>query len=166
MIIIGLLLLWSAIPALSQNAPGRDFFPWWDTPVTRDLNLSEEQHRQIQQVAREYRDKLIDLRANMEKADNAVTDMMDDDRPEQQKLFTAIDRLVTARGELTRTFTQMAARMRLVLNTQQWRELQRRRPRPQLQGQPGQPGVIQPRPMRNNPIEGQRPRQPIDEENQ
>lgn len=114
----------------SAQAPGRDFFPWWDMPVARDLNLSDDQMKQIRSTAREYRDRIIDLRASMEKADNELNDLMDEERPEQAKLFASIDRLVATRGELTRVFSQMAVKMRMVLTPQQWKELQRRRPRP------------------------------------
>jgi Spy/CpxP family protein refolding chaperone len=112
-------------------------------PVARDLNLSDDQVQQIRTTAREYRDRIVDLRASMEKADNALNDLMEEDRPDQQKLFAAVDRLVAARAELTRVFSQMAVRMRLVLTPQQWKELQRRRPRPVMQ--PVIPGPNAPR---------------------
>jgi Spy/CpxP family protein refolding chaperone len=137
------------------QAPGREFFPWWDLPVARDLNLSEEQVQQIRATAREYRDRIVDLRAGMEKADNALNDLMEEDRPDQQKLFAAVDRLVTARAELTRVFSQMAVRMRLVLTPQQWKELQRRRPRPVMQPNLPRPNAPQNQPPR--PVQQQDP---------
>lgn len=132
------------------QAPGRDFFPWWDMPIARDLNLTDDQMKQIRATAREYRDRIIDLRAGMEKADNALNDLMEEDKPDQQKLFAAIDRLVSERGELTRVFSQMAVRMRMVLTPQQWRELQRRRPRPVIQPNGPRPNLP------NNPPNPQR----------
>jgi Spy/CpxP family protein refolding chaperone len=122
-----------AVMAVGQT---RDFFPWWDMPVSKNLNLTEEQTRQIHSTVREYRDRLVDLRATLEKAENQLGDLMNDDQPDQQKANGAIEKAVQARAELTRTFAQMGFKLRMVLTPQQWRQLQRSRPMP---GQPGRP---------------------------
>jgi Spy/CpxP family protein refolding chaperone len=160
-----LVLLCLATLSFAQ-APGRDFFPWWDMPLARDLNLSDDQMKQIRATAREFRDRIIDLRAGMEKADNALNDLMEEDRPDQQKLYAAIDHLVNARGELTRVFSQMAVRMRMILTPQQWRELQRRRPRPVMQpdARPNGPALNGPLPngpLPNGPRNQPKPPRPI-----
>jgi Spy/CpxP family protein refolding chaperone len=151
-----LLLFTLAALAAAQT---RDFFPWWDMPISRNLNLSEDQTRQIHATVREYRDKLVDLRANLEKSENALSDLMNEDQPDQQKANGAIERAVQARAELTRTFAQMGFRLRAVLTPQQWRQLQRARPLPQ----PGRPMQEQPRPpfQPNQP----RPGPPLHEDN-
>ncbi len=120
--VMGVLLL-----AGVASAQPRDMFPWWETPIVRDLNLSEDQMRQIQSIVRENRDKLVDLRAAVEKADHAVNDLMNDDRPDLAKFSASLDRQSAARAELTKVFSLMGFRIRMVLNQQQWRELQRRR---------------------------------------
>ncbi|MBI3681975.1 MAG: periplasmic heavy metal sensor [Acidobacteria bacterium] len=127
---LGILFIFLAGSVFAQ--PTRDFFPWWETPVVRDLNLNEEQTRQIQSTVREYRDRLVDLRGAVEKAENQLSDLMNEDHPDEKRLNAAIDRLVSARGELTRAFTQMGFKLRIVLTQQQWRELQKRRPRPPM----------------------------------
>ena len=53
------LLAFLAIPALAQ-AP-RGFFAWWDSPIARDLNLTDSQVRQIRTTVREYRPQLVRL---------------------------------------------------------------------------------------------------------
>lgn len=136
-------------------AQTRDFFPWWDTPIARNLNLSEDQHRQIHSTVREYRDKLVDLRANLEKSENALSDLMNDDHPDLQKANPVIERAVQARAELTRTFAQMGIRLRAVLTPQQWKQLQRNRPMPGVPGAPGIPG----RPMQNQSMPMRGPNQ-------
>jgi len=45
---------------------------------------------------------------------------------DQRKANEAIDHLATARGELTRTLSQMTLRLRTILTSEQWQELQRR----------------------------------------
>ncbi len=124
---------------LSAQQP-RDFFPWWDMPVARTLNLTEDQTRQIQSIVREHRDRLVDLRGAIEKAENQLSDIMDEDRPDPAKANAAIDRVATARADLTRAFSQMGLKLRLVLTPAQWRDLQSKRPKPPLPGQPIPPG--------------------------
>ena len=134
----------------------RDFFPWWETPIARDLNLSDDQTQKIQAIVREYRDRLIDLRANVEKSDNQLTDLVNEDHPDSQKVNAAIERILTARTELTRAVAQMGFRLRMVLTPQQWKELQKRRPLPQRFG----PDGAGPRP----PLRKGDPRRPLPED--
>lgn len=121
LILIALLMA----PALAQTPRG--LMNWWDTPLVRDLNLSPDQRRQIQDTVREYRSKLIDLRAVTEKAEADVEDTFNDETLDQRRATDAIERLANARADLIRTFSQMSLRMRTVLTPDQWRELQQRR---------------------------------------
>jgi hypothetical protein len=47
---------------------------------------------------------------------------------DQAKANQAIERLIAARTDLTRTLSQMSLRLRTVLTEQQWHDLQRLRP--------------------------------------
>lgn len=136
-----MILLLAVLPAAAQNPRG--IFNWWDSPLARDLNLTESQREQIRSTVRDYRAKLIDLRAAIEKAEIEVEDSFNDDTLNQQRASEAIERLATARGDMIRTFSQMSLKMRTVLTQEQWRELQRRRPR--MYGAPGEgPGPGRP----------------------
>ena len=106
-----------------------EFNRWWDSPLVNDLKLSADQQTQIRTVVREYRSKLIDLRAAVQKSEGDVQEFFNDDPLDQRRASEAIDRLVAARGELTRAMSQMSLRLRAVLTGEQWRELQKRRPR-------------------------------------
>lgn len=112
-------------PALAQTPRG--LMNWWDSPLARDLNLNPEQRRQIRETVREYRGKLIDLRATIEKAEADVEDTFNDETLDQKKATDAIERLAEARADLIRTFSQMSLRMRSMLTQDQWRQLQQRR---------------------------------------
>lgn len=131
-----LLTLLFLLPAAAQNPRG--IFNWWDSPLARDLNLTDSQREQIRATVREYRTKLIDLRAAIDKAEVEVEDAFNEDNLNQQRASEAIERLAVARGDMIRTFSQMSLKMRSVLTQEQWRELQRRRPR--MEGGPG-PGM-------------------------
>ena len=138
--ILGVLLLAYAA-AFAQGQASRSMFPWWDSPVARDLNLSEDQARQIRGALREQRSHLIDLRAALEKAEGDVEDLFNEETIDQKRTAEAIEKLVQARTDLTRVFSMLSLKLRAVLTPQQWRELQRRRPQPPsppMRG-PGQP---------------------------
>ena len=128
-------VLWLALPVLvCAQGPrgGRGGFPggfgmqWWDNPVASGLNLTEAQNQQIRGIVREYRGKLIDLRAAEEKAQGDLQDVFNDAPADQRRANEAIDRMGTARGEATKTIAQMSLRMRNVLSTEQWQQLRQR----------------------------------------
>jgi Spy/CpxP family protein refolding chaperone len=125
LIVLTLMAGWT----LSAQAP-RGFFNWWDSPIAKDLNLSDDQTKQIRAVVRDYRTKLIDARASLEKAEAEMEDSFNDESLSQARAGDAIERLVAARSEMTRTVSQMSLRLRGVLTHEQWTELQRRRPGP------------------------------------
>lgn len=140
-----LAFLLCALPAAAQNPRG--IFNWWDTPMARDLNLTETQRQQIRSTLRDFRGKIIDLRAAIEKAELEVEDSFNSENLDQQRATAAIDRLAIARGDMIRVFSQMSLQMRTVLTQEQWRELQQRRPRMQPGGPagPAGPGMGGPR---------------------
>jgi len=135
---LALLVCLLSVPLLAQ--PPRGFFPWWDSPIAKDLNLSEDQTKQIRTVVREYRSKLIDQRAAVEKAEGEFEDQFNDDLFNERRAGDALERLITARGEMTRTLSQMSLRLRAVLTAEQYRELQKRRPQRRQDGRMGGPG--------------------------
>ena len=107
----------------------RGFYAWWSTPVVRDLNLSRDQRQQIRATIQDYRPRLIELRAELNSAEQDLESEFNRDSVDSQKANQAIERLVAARGELTRTLSHMSLTLRAVLTGQQWQELQRRRPK-------------------------------------
>ena len=120
--------------------------------MAKDLNLSEDQTKQIRTVVREYRSKLIDQRATVEKAEGEFEDQFNDELFDQRRAGDALERLITARGDMTRSLSQMSLRLRAVLTADQYRELQKRRPQMQ-------PGQMMRRNMQNRGPNGQPGRQ-------
>ena len=127
--LVGLLIVAAAF-AMAQ-AP--DDFPWWERPIAKNLNLSPEQQKQIRATVREYRDRLIELRANVQKAEARLQDEMNEDQVNEARASEAIEKLVAARSEMMRAVSQMSLKLRTVLTPQQW---QRLRMRLSQQGQP------------------------------
>jgi Spy/CpxP family protein refolding chaperone len=88
--------------------------------------LSEAQNTQIRAIVREYRTKLIDLRAAEDKAQGDLQDVFNDTPNDQRKANDAIDRLAGARADATKTLSQMSLRLRNVLTAEQWQQLRDR----------------------------------------
>ena len=59
------------------------------------------------------------------------------DPVDQVRANQAIERLIAARSDLTRTLSQLSLKLRTLLSEQQWHELQRLRPAGGIDG--GQP---------------------------
>ncbi len=112
--------------ALAQLPKG--FYAWWGSPVVKDLNLSDEQRKQIRFTIRDYRPHLVELRAEAERAEEDLEYQFNQQPVDIRKASEAIDRLAAARSNLTRTLSQMSLKLRTVLTQQQWQELQKRRP--------------------------------------
>ena len=128
-----LILLFAGLSFAAFAQLPRGFYPWWDQDVVKNLNLTDTQSRDIRVIVREYRGKLIEQRAALEKAESELQDLFDDDNVDSKRAGQAIEELANARLNLTRTFSQLALRLRLVLTPEQWRELQKRREEVQQQ---------------------------------
>jgi len=107
-------------PALWEGA-------WWNSPIVQNMDLSETQRKDIRGTVRQYRGHLLDLREAVQRADSDLEIALNENPLDQRKANDAIDRLATARGELTRTLSQMTLRLRSILTNEQWQELQRRK---------------------------------------
>jgi len=124
--LLALALLFSA--AVSAQMP-KGIYAWWSRPqIARDLNLSPSQREQIRATVQQYRPHLLNVRIAVNQAEQALADQFNRNPVDPAKTNEAIERLVDARSDLTRTLTQLSLKLRLVLNAQQWEELQRRRP--------------------------------------
>jgi Spy/CpxP family protein refolding chaperone len=106
-------------PALWEGA-------WWNSPIVQNLDLTEAQRKDIRGTVREYRGHLLDLREAVQRADSDLEIALGENPLDQRKANEAIEHLATARGELTRTLSQMTLRLRTILTSDQWQELQRR----------------------------------------
>jgi Spy/CpxP family protein refolding chaperone len=100
--------------------------PWWNSSLAQDLNLTDAQKTDINGIVKDYRTKMMDLRGTVEKADKDVAAAFGESPVDQRKANEAIERLAAARGDLTRTLSQMSLKLRVVLTADQWQSLQQR----------------------------------------
>ncbi len=103
-------------------------YAWWSSPVAQDLKLSDEQRKQIRQTIKQYRPRLLELRAEVERAETDLDREFNQPAVDSRRASETIDRFASARGDLTRTLSQMSLKLRTVLKPEQWDELQRKRP--------------------------------------
>jgi Spy/CpxP family protein refolding chaperone len=119
-------------PLASAQAPRPR--PWWESPIVNKLDLSDAQTKQIAATVSDYREKLRDLRAAVNRAEAGLESVFNEDPVDQKKANDAIEQISNARTELFRTTSQMDLKLRTVLTAQQWQELrseqQGRGPRP------------------------------------
>lgn len=150
---VAFVALAAALPMAAQMGGGPSFFPWWESPLTQDLNLTEDQNSRIRQVLSETRNDIIRSRAAVEEAEGELSDLMSSDTIDMSRGERITEKLVKARGDLTRHVTLMSIRLRSVLTPDQWRELQKKQRefrRPGFRGMRPPPGRHPGEPDRND----------------
>jgi Spy/CpxP family protein refolding chaperone len=114
------------LAAVSGVAQNRANFPWWNSPVVQDLGLNAAQSQKIRQVVRSYRDRLLDARNAVQKAEGALEDLMNEPEVDPEAAKPVIERVSAARANSSRVLLEMSVQLRSVLTLDQWRQLVRR----------------------------------------
>jgi hypothetical protein len=110
----------------AAKAQNRAEFPWWNSPVVADIGLSADQTTHIRQIVRSYRNRLLDARNNVQKAEGDLEDVMNDEHVTLDTTKPVIEKLAAARAASTRVVLEMDIELRSVLTFDQWRLLVRR----------------------------------------
>ena len=98
---------------------------FWNNPnLVKQLNLSDDQRKAMDGILQDHRMKLIDLRANLQKAEVEMVPLMKADTPDEKAIEAQIDKVVTARAELERANAHFLLDIRLQLKPDQWKQLQ------------------------------------------
>jgi protein CpxP len=98
---------------------------WWkNSEVVAKLQLSDAQIKQIEDTFLDYRLKLIDLHAEVERQETRLQPLIEADRPDEAKVSAQIDLVIAARGKLEKANTMMMLAIRKVLTVEQWKKLQ------------------------------------------
>jgi len=114
------------LAVVSVAAQNRANFPWWNSPVVGDLGLNAAQSQKIRQVVRSYRDRLLDARNAVQKAEGALEDLMNEPEVDPEAAKPVIERVSAARANSSRVLLEMSVQLRSVLTLDQWRQLVRR----------------------------------------
>jgi Spy/CpxP family protein refolding chaperone len=98
---------------------------WWNNPgIIERLKLTDEQRKGMDAILLQHREKLIDLRANLEKAELAMQPLMGADTPNDAAITAQIDKVVQARADLERANARFLLAIRDKLNADQWKQIQ------------------------------------------
>jgi Spy/CpxP family protein refolding chaperone len=98
---------------------------WWNNPnVVERLKLTDEQRKAFDSIFLTHREKLIDLRANVEKAELEMEPLMRDDPPNEAKILAQIDKVAQARAELEKANARFLLAIRAKLTPEQWKLVQ------------------------------------------
>lgn len=133
---------------------------WWNDPgVVDKLKLTDQQRKDMDAIMQDHREKLIDLRASVEKAEVAMQPMIQADQPNEAAILAQIDKIAQARAELEKGNARFLLALRAKLTPDQWKALQdlraeRRDRRMWRRGGPGAgpgPGGNAPAPPAANP---------------
>jgi Spy/CpxP family protein refolding chaperone len=104
---------------------------WWkNSEIASKLQLSDQQVQQLESTFYQHRLKLADLRANIEKQDLTMQQLLDAPTPNDAAIMAQVDQRSAARNQLDREFTQMTLDFRKVLTPSQWKQLRALMPPP------------------------------------
>ena len=120
------ILCLASLISVSVFGQNRANFPWWNSPVVEDLNLSQGQKQKIHQIVRSYRERLFDARNAHQKAVANLEDILNEPEVNLETAKPVIDRVTAAQANASRVFLEMSAELRSVLTLEQWRQLIRR----------------------------------------
>ena len=97
---------------------------WWkNSELAQKLNFSDQQKQQLEKTFLDYRLKLVDLRADVEREELKLQPLMDADTLNEAQISSQLDTLLAARMKLEKTNAMMNVSMRKVLTAEQWKQL-------------------------------------------
>ncbi len=110
---------------MSPMSPVRGFGGgWWrNSELAQKLNLTDPQKQQLEKTFLDYRLKLVDLRADVEREELKLQPLMDADTVNEAQISSQLDTLLGARMKLEKTNAMMNVSMRKVLTADQWKQL-------------------------------------------
>ena len=101
---------------------------WWNNPkMAEELKLTDEQRKSMDEIFYQHREKLVDLRGAVEKAELAMEPLMRDDQPNETKILAQIDKVAQARAELEKANARFLMAIRNKLTPEQWKQVQANR---------------------------------------
>jgi Spy/CpxP family protein refolding chaperone len=139
LVAVGATMVAQTPPAPNAGGPGekrdaRMHHPmgaWWkNSELASKLQLTDQQVQQLENTFYQHRLKLADLRANIEKQDLTMQQLLDAPTPNDAAILAQVDQRSAARNQLDREFTQMTLDFRKILTPDQWKQLRALMPPP------------------------------------
>lgn len=99
---------------------------WWRNPSTaREVGLTADQVKRMDGVFQEFRLKLVDLTAALEREEVTLEPLVAAESLQEARITTQIDRIAQARAELEKANGRMLLGIRKLLTPEQWSKLNR-----------------------------------------
>jgi Spy/CpxP family protein refolding chaperone len=140
----GMLLLAAATAKADPLGHLGTRWKWWENPkIKSELNLTNEQVTRIQELVRSRRDRLIDLRAAVEKKALLLSDEVDRPDFDATRASAAAEEVMKARTDLARGRMALLLDIRAVLSQEQFfklRAMRHERKRHFMRRFPGEEG--------------------------
>ena len=116
-----------AAPAAAQmpeTPPGK----WWKRPrIVQLLKITPEQQDKLEEIFARNRSSFVDLKAEVEKNQIDVEELVAKKDADPKKVSAAVDALEMSRMRLRKSVTMMFLEQKSVLTQQQWTQLLDRR---------------------------------------
>lgn len=126
------------MPEGPRQGPGGK---WWDNPeMVRQLGITADQQKRMDDAWQQSRLKLIDLSATLEKEEVLMEGLLKGPQLDDSKILPEIDRIALARAELEKANARLMLAIRHVLTPDQWEKLNERGPGPRRPGRGPGPG--------------------------
>lgn len=98
---------------------------FWNNPrIVERLKLTDDQRKAMDAILQQHRMTLIDLRANVEKAEVEMQPLMRADEPNESAILAQIDKIAQARAELEKGNARFLLAIRSKLTPDQWKQVQ------------------------------------------
>jgi periplasmic protein CpxP/Spy len=98
---------------------------WWSNPrIAERLKLTDAQKKEFDSILLDHQEKLIDLRANVEKAELEMKPLISADQPNETQILAQIDKVAMARAELEKANARYLLAIRSKLTPEQWKMVQ------------------------------------------
>ncbi len=98
---------------------------WWNNPkIAEKLKLTDDQRKAMDAIFQQHREKLVDLRANVEKAEIEMDPLVKADQPNESAVLAQIDKVAQARAELEKANARFLFELRAKLTPDQWKQVQ------------------------------------------
>ena len=109
---------------MPETPPGK----WWKRPrVVQLLKITPEQQDRLEEIFSRNRKSFVDLKADVEKNQIDVEELVAKKDSDPKKVSAAVDSLEQSRMKLRKSMTMMFLEQRSVLTQQQWQQFLERR---------------------------------------
>jgi Spy/CpxP family protein refolding chaperone len=114
---------------LLERALGVPGGRWWTRPeMAQKLGLTADQTKKMDDTLQQFRLKLIDLKASVQKEETIMEPLIGTEQPDEAKIVAQIDKVAQARAELEKTNARMLLGIRRLLTPEQWTKLKAEAP--------------------------------------